>query len=148
MSALLSVMMLTGIMQSPADPISQEVQRLGGTWVVASSQSDGNDLTERVKGYRYVFDGQIMKLHDRQGKPIPRSDGKPDERPFLITVLTNPKTIDMTIQIKGKGYLSLGIYRLLENELTLCLAEPGATRPTEFKSRQGVTLVVLQRLPK
>ncbi len=148
MMVLVCGMLLTGAMQPPGDAISQEVQRLGGAWQVTSSQSDGNDLTERVKGYRYVFDGQQMKLQDRQGNPIRRADSKPDERPFLINVLTNPKTIDMTIQVKGKAYLSLGIYRLLDDELTLCLSEPGSPRPTEFKSRQGVTLVVLQRIRK
>ncbi len=148
MIALLCGMLLTGTMQPPGDAISQEVQRLGGTWQVTSSQSDGADLTARVKGYRYVFDGQLMKLQGRSGKPIPRTDGKPDERSFLINVQTNPKTIDMTIQVKGKAYLSLGIYRLLEDELTICLSEPGTPRPTEFKSRQGVTLIVLQRLKK
>ena len=148
MMVLVCGMLLAGTMQPPGDAISQEVQRLGGTWQVTSSQSDGNDLTERVKGYRYVFDGQLMKLQDRQGKPIRRADSKPDERPFLINVLTNPKTIDLTIQVKGKAYLSLGIYRLQDDELTLCLSEPGAPRPTEFKSRQGVTLVVLQKIKK
>lgn len=148
MIALLNSMLLIGFMQPPADPISLEVQKLSGMWQVVSSQNDGNDLTEKVRGYRYQFDGQLMKLLDRTGRPVPRADGKPDERAFLIKVLTNPKTIDMTIQVKGKAYLALGIYQLQDNELMLCLAEPGAPRPTEFKSRQGITLVVLQRLKK
>ena len=134
--------------QAPADVLTQEVQKLSGTWQVASSQNEGKDQTERAKGYRYVVEGQLMKLQDRQGKPIPRPDGKPDERSFLINVQTNPKTIDMTIQVRSNAYLSLGIYRLQENELTLCWAEPGLPRPTEFVSKQGVTLIVLQRMKK
>lgn len=134
--------------QPPGDVLSQEVQKLGGVWQVNSSQSDGQDLTERVKGFRYIFDGQLMKLQDRQGKPILRADGKPDERPFLISVISSPRTMDMTIQVKTKAFLSLGIYRLQDDELQLCLAEPGANRPVDFKSRQGVTLVTLKRLKR
>jgi uncharacterized protein (TIGR03067 family) len=103
-------------------------------------------MTDRLKGYRYIFDGQLMKLLDRQGRPMLRSDNKPDERPFLINVQTNPRTMDMTIQVKTKAFLSLGIYRLAEEELTLCFAEPGAARPSDFKSKPGVTLMVLKKL--
>jgi len=78
MAAILCMVLCT---QPPADALTQEVQKLSGTWQVVSSQSDGKDQTERSKGYRYVFEGQLMKLQDRQGKPIPRTDGKPDERP-------------------------------------------------------------------
>ena len=139
---------LVMFLQPPGDALSQEVQKLSGAWQIVSSQSDGKEQTDRIKGYRYLFDGQLMKLLDPQNWPIKRADGKPDERPFLINVQTNPKTIDMTIQVKSKTFLSLGIYRLQEDELTLCLAEPGGTRPTEFKSKQGVSLVVLQRVKK
>lgn len=143
-----SMICLLLCVQPPGDVLSQEVHKLGGAWQIVSSQSDGKDQTERAKGFRYVFDGQLMKLQDRQGKAILRADGKPDERPFLINVLTNPKTMDMTIQVKTKSFLSLGIYRLQEDELQLCLAEPGAPRPGDFKSKPGVTMVVLQRVKK
>lgn len=143
-----ALMSLLLIMQPPSDQLTQEVQRLGGAWQITSLQSDGKDQAEKAKGFRYFFEGQLMKLQDRQGKPMLRADGKPDERSFLINVQTNPKTIDMTIQVKTKAFLSLGIYRMQDDELQLCLAEPGAPRPTEFKSKQGVTLVVLQRVKK
>ncbi len=145
MSLLSASMVLLICCQPPGDAITQEVQRLGGTWMVTSSQIDGKDLTERMKGYRYVFDGQLMKLQDRQGKAVLRSDNKADERPFLINVQTNPKTMDITIQVKTKTFLSLGIYRLQGDELMLCFSEPGSTRPLDFRSKEGTTLVVLQR---
>lgn len=146
MQVFCSLLLLT--MQPPGDSITQEIAKLGGPWQIVRSETDGKDLTERLKGYRYVFDGQLMKLLDRQGRPVPRADNKPDERPFLINVQTNPKTMDMTIQVKTKAFLSLGIYRIQDDELTLCLAEPGGPRPADFKSKNGVTLVVLQRLKK
>ena len=144
MMSPLCVLLLLGV-QPPSDPISLEVSRLSGGWQVVSAQADGKETTDRLKGYRYVFDGQLMKMLDRQGRPMLRSDNKPDERPFLINVQTNPRTMDMTIQVKTKAFLSLGIYRLQDDELTLCFAEPGAARPGEFKSKGGVSLVVLRR---
>lgn len=143
-----SMLLLLTILQPPGDLLTQEVQKLGGTWQIISSETDGKEKNDRVKGFRYHFEGQLMKLLDKQNKPILRADGKPDERPFLINVQTNPKTIDMTIQVKTKAFLSLGIYRLLDDELTLCFAEPGATRPTEFTSKPGVTLILLHRVKK
>jgi uncharacterized protein (TIGR03067 family) len=142
MSVVFALLML----QPPSDAIGQEVSRLAGSWQVTSASTDGKDTSERLKGFRYVFDGQHMKLQDRQGRPILRSDSKPDERPFLINLTTNPRTMDMTIQVKTKAFLSLGIYQLKEEELTLCFAEPGAARPTDFRGKGGVTLVVLRRL--
>ncbi|HQR42951.1 MAG TPA: TIGR03067 domain-containing protein [Gemmatales bacterium] len=138
--------LLVSLIQPPSDPISLEVSRLSGSWQVVTAQADGKEMTERLKGFRYVFDGQLMKLLDRQGRPMLRSDNKPDERPFLINVQTNPRTMDITIQVKTKAFLSLGIYRLADEELTLCFAEPGAARPSDFKSKAGVTLVVLRKV--
>jgi uncharacterized protein (TIGR03067 family) len=139
-------MILLLMLLQPPDPISAEVQKLNGPWVVTSLQVDGKDLSDRMKGYRYVFEGQFMKLQDKNGKPVMRSDNKPDERPFLINVQTNPKTMDMTIAVKSKSFLSLGIYQLKEDELSMCFAEPGGNRPGDFASKPGVTLVVLQRM--
>lgn len=143
---MIIVIALLVMLQPPSDAISMEVSRLTGSWQVVSASADGKDTSERLKGYRYVFDGQHMKLQDRQGRPMLRSDSKPDERPFLINLSTNPRTIDMTIQVKTKAFLSLGIYQLKDDELTLCFAEPGAARPTDFRGKGGVTLVVLRRL--
>lgn len=148
MMQVLFVMCSLVHVSSSQDSISQEVQKLNGTWNVVSSQTDGKDFTARLKGFQYLFDGQFIKLMDANGKPVLRSDNKPDERPFLINVLTNPKTMDMTIQIKSKSFMSLGIYRLDGDELMLCFSEPGSPRPTAFQSKDGTTLITLKRVKK
>ena len=136
------------MLQTPVDGVSQELQKLNGTWQVVQLDIDGKDLSERLKGYRYVFEGQWIKLQDRDGKPVPRSDNKHDERPFIININTNPKSIDMTISVKSKNYSSLGIYELKDNQLRMCFSEPGSSRPQEFQVKPGVTLITLQRLLK
>jgi uncharacterized protein (TIGR03067 family) len=61
----------------------------------------------------------------------------------LITTLSldptqNPKAVDVLITAGPlKGKTRLGIYKIEGDIETVCLAQPGKTRPTSFDSRQG-----------
>jgi uncharacterized protein (TIGR03067 family) len=61
--------------------------------------------------------------------------------PYVLNPKTEPKSIDLIIH---KVVVDVGIYKLAGDTLTLCIARDRA-RPTEFKSVDGVRLLILQR---
>ena len=59
---------------------------------------------------------------------------------FKLDAVHKPKHIDLTFlpDDKGKGVDVAGIYDLGGgDQIVLCVAEPGAERPTEFSSKKG-----------
>lgn len=87
-------------------------------------------------------------------------DGKRFERTFSngrstgVVVLENskePKEIDFRIEEgPGKGSVQRGLYKLSDDELTLCVAPPGADRPAGFDPEEGkrIHTEVWRRQPK
>ena len=65
---------------------------------------------------------------------------------YRIDPTCHPKTIDWTDTIgEDAGKTLLAIYVLDADRLTFCAAYPGLERPTEFRTRAGQVLRVLQR---
>ena len=138
------LLIVATLLQPPQDPsIVLELGKLKGTWSVVSPNIDGKDKTQGFADVRYVFNGQLLTLTDKNGKAFrQKNDGKVEERKFKLNVDANPKAIDLTISEK---FQSLGVYSLNGDTLMLCTAEPGLPRPTDFKGKVGVSLVVLKR---
>jgi uncharacterized protein (TIGR03067 family) len=133
------------VMTQPPQPdphVALELGRLKGTWRIVSISEDGKANDRAYENVRFKFNDNVMTMTDKTGTPLKRGDGKPEERVFVLNLNSTPKAIDLTISNK---FQSLGIYDLSGDELKLCTAEPGTARPSEFKSKLGVALVVLKR---
>jgi uncharacterized protein (TIGR03067 family) len=71
------------------------------------------------------------------------------EMTFTIDPSTSPKSIDyMNTAGSNKGKTQLGIYEFDGDQLTVCVASPGAVRPTTFNSEKGAghTLTAWKRI--
>ena len=82
-----------------------------------------------AQGRKLVFDGERV-----------RRDGDRGAAPFALDESAEPKRIDL-----GDGAAMVkGIYRLEGDDLVLCIAAPGADRPTSFEGA-GTNLTVARR---
>src|SRR5271166_4250212 len=119
----------------------EDLEKQQGTWVAVSFRHDGQatpqeivrTITRTVKGDHVVW--------------------KRDGKSFAGTALVldpgkDPKAIDV-IADGGptRGKRVLGIYKIENNKLTLCMADPDQPRPREFKAEEGSgnTLMVFTR---
>jgi uncharacterized protein (TIGR03067 family) len=89
---------------------------------------------------------------DAEGKSAAKRAGKT----FIATTIKldpgkSPKAMDITFtEGESKGKVSLGIYKIEDDRLTICRAAPGTDRPSEFASKPGSghTLMVYERVKK
>lgn len=141
------MMLVVTFVQAPQpDPnVALELGKFKGIWRVVSMSQDGHARDEAFKNVRFRFNDNVMTMTDGNDTALKRPDGKVEEQKFVLDLAASPRALDVTV---SKKYKSLGIYVLTGDELKLCLAEPGATRPAEFKGKAGVTLVVLKRASK
>ena len=136
-SALLFVPLFAihGAAASSAQPSGGSLE---GKWAVVRGERNGKPLTEAVRKTCFVtFRGEWMTFIGWDGEII-HEEGK-----FVLRSEENRKAIDVHDQAAKK--VSLGIYALDGNRLTLCLAVGAKTRPQDFKGGPGRSLLVLQR---
>jgi uncharacterized protein (TIGR03067 family) len=120
--------------------IEEELKKFQGTW----------------KQVRYERDG-LREPPDEQGwEPLTTFAGKefvvtladgsiPIKGTYRLDPTRNPKTVDWTDTIgEDAGKTLLAIYSLNGDRLVFCAAYPGLERPTEFRTRPGQVLRVLQ----
>jgi uncharacterized protein (TIGR03067 family) len=113
------------------DERKDELKKHQGTWTVTASVFDGkqasDDVVRSIK--RTVTDDHVVWT--RNGK---RFAGTKIE----LDPTREPKTIDV-IPDGGpnRGEHVLGIYKLKDDELTICMAAVGQDRPKEFKAAKG-----------
>ncbi|MBY0455808.1 MAG: protein kinase, partial [Gemmataceae bacterium] len=109
----------------PAEGQSEK-ERLQGTWIAISLESQGKFLPVNPTGdLSLVIAGSQMRLTMRGN---PAGGGA-----FTLDPSRTPKEIDVN-EVDGKGRL-LGIYRLEGDRLTLCLGDTGGPRPTMFETQ-------------
>jgi uncharacterized protein (TIGR03067 family) len=123
------------------DPGRRELERHQGTWVAVSFRRDGQETpSEIVRTISRTME-QDHVVWKRNGKSFAGTT-------LVLNPAQSPGQIDV-IPDGGPsaGQRVLGIYRLDNNELTICMADAGQPRPREFKAEKGSrqTLMTFRR---
>jgi uncharacterized protein (TIGR03067 family) len=125
-----------------SDATRGEKKKLQGTWRMTAEEDHGRKLPEKAvrARFRIVIDGDRWTLKDTRADTDKVWTARLDPS-------TDPKRIDFTFQFgDNKGKSSLGIYRLTDDTLKLCLADPDESRPTKFEGTGQQTLLFFQRV--
>ena len=113
-----SSLCLAGVLRG--DDSKKDLEKLQGTWQVAAVEIDGRSLPGWwIERFTFTFKGDELTEPDTDRVELVKLDAS-----------KKPKTIDA-----GK---MLGIYRLDDDELTICVSEATEPkRPKEFKASKG-----------
>jgi uncharacterized protein (TIGR03067 family) len=105
------------------DATQADLAKLQGNWKPAATEFKGKDVIP-IPAVTYSIDGsEYTSKSDEQ-----KVRGKVA---FRIDASTNPKTIDLTLR---DGKVSLGIYKLDGDTLTICRETGSGVRPADFKT--------------
>jgi uncharacterized protein (TIGR03067 family) len=130
MSTVLALVLMTGMLADTGTPAP-----------------DGRAAQERVipPDSRWAEgDGSVWEFRKRGELQTWSGDGEKDfPSRYAVKTTTNPAQIDI-ITIDGTA---LGVYRVKGDRLEMCLACPGAERPTKFAPRKDrQELLILHRV--
>lgn len=137
-----AIVLMTGLLAaiaSGAEDVESETKKIQGTWVLASTESDGKAVaSESLKGreVRLVFeDDRVIARMGEKSVSLGT---------FKLDPSRTPRWYD---RIYSDGSLRYGIYRLEGDSLTICLAGIGKDRPPAFGTKQGdgLSLLVYKR---
>jgi uncharacterized protein (TIGR03067 family) len=118
------------------DSTDKEIERLQGEWELTRSVREGEEQKEvrghvhKIKGNRYI--------------PSRNSED-------YATISVNPGAKPQSIDLKDRqGNIMLGIYKLENGVLSLCMARSGMPRPKEFTSNKEskTFLIEMKRRPE
>jgi uncharacterized protein (TIGR03067 family) len=126
-----------------ASLIERELRRFRGVWKQVAYERDGvkQPLDEQGWDPSTTFtDSEFV---------VTLADGSvPIRGTYRIDPSQKPKTVDWTDTIgEDAGKTLLAIYSFQDDRFTFCAAYPGLERPTEFRTRPGQVLRVLERVP-
>ena len=127
------------------EAVKKDRQRYEGTWQVVSLEADGNKSAEEdAKKITVVNEADGKWSIEVEGKVVARGTSELDPT-------KKPKAVDLTVtEGESSGKTALGIYEFKDDTRTVCLAQPGKDRPTEFAAPAGSghILAVLKRVKK
>jgi uncharacterized protein (TIGR03067 family) len=116
--------------------VKDELDRHQGTWRATSSIYDGQEgSSEVVRSItRTVEDDHVVWKRDGKSFAGTRIELDPSHDPKAIDVIPDGG--------QNRGERVLGIYKLEQDRLTICMAAPGQPRPKAFKAENdsGCTL--------
>lgn len=126
------------------DPGQDELKKHQGIWLVTSSIYDGQEAPAAVAAsIKRIVDCDHV-IWERDGKRFAGSK-------IVLDPGSEPKAIDV-IPDGGpnRGERVLGIYKLDNATLIICMAAPGRPRPKEWKAEKGseCTLRTFRREPQ
>ena len=141
-----SVSALAVLLMLPAALLRADVPKTGdkdleGDWEVKSALKDGKDASPPVKAVMtFKGDSATMKMGDMTHTAT-----------IQVDATKTPRAIDVTPQDgPEKDKMSLCIYEVKDDELNLCVADPGKDRPKELSGKEGSgnMLITLKRVKK
>jgi uncharacterized protein (TIGR03067 family) len=126
-------------------PDKDALAKLQGKWQQSREEHGGKSVPAKA------LVGTTLEI---AGVQATQRDGDDSNEGTKITGLdpkAKPASIDLEIT-KGddKGKTVAGIWKLDGDKLSICVAEPGKARPTEFAGKEGTghTLLVFEKLKK
>jgi uncharacterized protein (TIGR03067 family) len=131
---------LVAAAEDAKDNNAKELDRLQGEWQMVSGRQDGVDTPEEAaKTMRCAVKGAHVSFL-RDGKIV-------EEVTIKLDTSKDPKVVDSTL---AKDQVAAGIYKLEDDQFTLCYAKPGKDRPVDFKAKEdtGHSLSVWKRVKK
>lgn len=123
---------------------SPHVAELQGRWEVAELVEDGK-VVPREAIREWLPSGGKLEIADNAVIFVSPSEGTRQVKLFSVDATQYPRRIDLESKDKKDA---VGIYKLDDGKLVLCLADPAeAERPAEFSSKEGSKrmLIVLER---
>jgi uncharacterized protein (TIGR03067 family) len=129
------LVLLTAALLGGGDPAPTDLDRLQGTWVLVSMETEGHDVApDEFKNLTASYEENRVVLRD----------GDRVRRRGLVTLDPGrkPKAINTWDQDGPYEDQTVpGIYELEGDTLKLCFARPGQERPKEFTSKSGTAFL-------
>jgi uncharacterized protein (TIGR03067 family) len=117
-----------------------DIDRIQGSWKMTKIEVEGKPPPpEYVEKGKFVFKNNNVSIY--------QDDKVQEQATFVLDSAKRPPMIDFTAtEGPGKGKISYGIYRIEGDSLTICMAAPGAKRPTEFKGQGKAGVLRFERV--
>jgi uncharacterized protein (TIGR03067 family) len=123
------------------DAQKEELKKLSGTFVVTAFERDGEKYTaDKLKKMKVVQKGGDYTFHDGDDITMGKDTVFPEK---------DPKECDsLYLNNTAKGEVVKGIYKIDNDTVTYCWADPKKDRPKEFATKKdsGLTLMTLKRV--
>ena len=116
------------------EAIKKDLAQLQGEWTMVSGSANGEAMPEEMRK-------EMKRLCKGDELTVMMGEQVFLKAKFTIDPTKKPKTIDYDMtEGFSKGKKQLGIYELNGDTFKACFNSPGAERPTEFKTGEGLTL--------
>jgi uncharacterized protein (TIGR03067 family) len=119
--------------------LSEQLTGLEGDWAVVAMRGENESATPtELKGMRWSVKGNEIMGFD--------PDGSSGKMAFKLDETKNPHWIDISaLDGNRKGETDAGIYSVDGQQLHICLAEIGKSRPGEFRAGPDSWIMELER---
>jgi uncharacterized protein (TIGR03067 family) len=116
------------------EAVKKDLAQLQGEWTMVSGSANGEAMPEEMRK-------EMKRLCKGDEITVMMGEQVFLKAKFTLDPSKKPKTIDYEMtEGYTKGKKQLGIYELNGDTFKACFNSPGAERPTEFKSGDGLTL--------
>lgn len=135
LSVCLVIILLFGTLIAAPAPMDTDQDLIQGTWKLESVESQGQVSVEPYKDW--TFNIKDDKLTIKIGNRVH------NEYTVKIDPDKKPKTIDLIRKVGEQTLTETGIYELDGDTWKVCNDDSGATRPTEYSTKEGTRLELI-----